>query len=610
MSDTDSEKDLETGAEENGAGVVVEALPDGEFERLVARVAKVQPAADILCLGAFLAPQLLDLCLLRKTEKVLPDRLRSALADEDAMERSAALLCEEGLATDATTLSLSADVQKRFRRKLSRSLREEWAGVAVGFVLKAFPVQLKYEQRIAECDALVEHGLVAVDWAARYGVVPANAGDLGHALGLYLHGCGDFPRARDCLHRSLVLSQKELGERNPKLATRWNNLGVVHQDLDAFPDARVCFGNAVNLLMGHGGARDEAVVQPLRNLYLVLVVLEDWEAAKGVAEKALKVFLDMYDFEHPYVGECLSQLGTVSHRLNDKESARRHFDRAVLSVSCAQPFSAGDLALCKRNYGSMLLESGDFKDAEGELRGALDLSRSVFEDKHISVAFDLTELGRALVGQANYEEAEARFKEGLSVCRALEGAGSLNQLPILKHLYELFKLLDNHRGICVCLARELSIKELKFGEGAPQLARGLIRLGRALERRQKHGEAEDALRRALRIHKEHGNLSLSDEANAHQYLGRVLEAQDRVEEALLHFEESLDIREESLGLTDMKVGRDSLHVGRLLVEAGQRLKGLGRLATAVRLYEGHLGTSHPKSIEIREEHQRIKKREV
>lgn len=585
-------------------------LSKEEFKLLLARIIKEHPgAADLLCLMAFLAPQPLDVEVLLKHAKALPKRMRAHLAESGAAQDTVTFLHKERLSnTGDGVLSFTADNLERVRHKLKREQRREWARTATSFLLKAFPVQLSYENRIPECDALVDHALSAIDWAEHYRIAGKEAGNLANEVGLYLHGCGDYTRARDSLYKSLLLSQKALAPTDPTLATRWNNLGVVHQDLDDFPKARECFDIAVNLLMARESEIDEAIVQPFRNLYTVLDAMEEWESANEVAEKALKVFLDLYGFEHPHVGECLSLLGTLCHRLGKMDAAKDHFDQAILSVSCAQPLNEGDLAVCKRNYGLMLFESGEFVDAEEEFRGALELTRSFYKERHISIPTTLFDLGRALEGQGKRRDAEASYREGLSACQDIEGPDSLNQLPFLRQMRAMFAETGNHRGLSVCLARELAIKESRFGEGAPQLAQDLIRLGQTLERREKHTEAADCLRQALRIHEEHANLDPEVQASAHRSLGRVLQAQDLTEEAIAHFEQGLNALEEAKGAKSTKVARDSVRLGRILIENGQRLKGLGRFTTGLRIYEERLGIDHPKTIEIREEYQRLKKR--
>ena len=158
------------------------------------RIHAQAPAAEaLLCLGAFLAPEI-PRGLPTEQPQVLPAALAVVVRDRLAYNRTLAAIGRYSLATvTADTVGLHRLVQAVIQARLADAGEREWAQTAVALLREAFPDESWETRSWPECARLLPHLLAVTGHAARLQVAGEAAGWLLDRASTYLRERGQVP---------------------------------------------------------------------------------------------------------------------------------------------------------------------------------------------------------------------------------------------------------------------------------------------------------------------------------------------------------------------------------------------------------------------------------
>ena len=227
----------------------------------------------------------------------------------------------------------------------------------------------------------------------------------------------------------------------------------------------------------------------------------------------------------------------------------------------AEPLMRGALEINKASYGekhptvaiglnnlAMLLKATNrIEEAEPLMRGALEINKASYGEKHPTVAIDLSNLGMLLQDTNRIEEAEPLMRGALEINKASYGEKHPTVAIGLNNLAMLLKATNRIEEAEPLMRRALEIHEASYGEHHPAVARDLNNLATLLKATNRIEEAEPQMRRALEIDEasygEHHPAVARDLNN----LATLLKATNRIEEAELLIRRALEICEASYG---------------------------------------------------------------
>jgi tetratricopeptide (TPR) repeat protein len=304
-----------------------------------------------------------------------------------------------------------------------------------------------------------------------------------------------------------------------------------------------------------------------------------------------------------------------------REIVDRTTDRVDKDLN-GQPEVQNELRL---TLAHVYFELQSYKEMEQVSRHALQTARAHFGEENLPVADALGQLGRALMMQGSYDEAEATSRQSISMQKKLRGEGSLEEAlslcslsGTLRHQADIKgdretqlaeavaaaraglairrKLLGNEHDETAWALLNLSIAlnfESKYieaeaairegyamrarihGEEHPFAAIDLKFLALALLRQGKLDEAEACCRKSLKIAEKLDGKGKLSQADTHAFLGNVLRKKGDSKEAETHFREALAIDKRQTG--DVAPS--------LLVALSRTLADQGKLAEARQLAE-------------------------
>jgi tetratricopeptide (TPR) repeat protein len=514
------------------------------------RVRASEPTAqDLINLCAFLAPDTIPRALFSDHAAILPEALSRTVCKRLSYNTAVSIVGRYSLiAVTPVTLAMHRLVQSVIRASLTAEAQQQWAGVAVRLIFRAFPHGCSDPATWPACAPLLPHALATLDHAETLGIEVERTAQLLNEVGVYLWARSELVQAKELHERALALAESQFGSENILVASSLNNVGLVLWDLVDPAGARAAHERALVVREALLGLDHPAVAASLNNLGAALWDLAKLAEARAVLERALAIFEERLGDDHPAVAASLNNLGAVLGDLGEFAHACEVHERALAILGRrkaayhlnAQPDVAmrglthnagveiGELAVARAVLDPALadrearLGSGDQPAAAPSLdvgsgvktcdSGELAVTRAVLGpaladrearlgSDHPTMVKTLDNLGVALSKLGRLAEARETFERALAIREARLGADhpdvgwSLNNLGVV--LSEIGELAEAR----TMLERGLAIRQARLGADHPDVATNLSSLGTVLGELGELAEARATLERALAIRK-------------------------------------------------------------------------------------------------------------
>lgn len=134
-----------------------------------------------------------------------------------------------------------------------------------------------------------------------------------------------------------------------------------------------------------------------------------------------------------------------------------------------------------------LLAKGSFAAAESAAREMMAEANRVFPANHNNLAASHTIMGSVNFKLGRYADAEARFRDALTIYEGAAGAGSAFTASALNNLALVLERTGDYRGAELLLQRSLTIVRKLRGEFHPDTAIAMSNLGRVLDAQGRFG---------------------------------------------------------------------------------------------------------------------------
>ena len=231
-----------------------------------------------------------------------------------------------------------------------------------------------------------------------------------HWLATSLAWQGRIPQAVASFRELLEKDEASWGSEHPDTVQARYTLATLENDAKAVSEAIAEYQHIVAKNRQGKGDDDENLGLHLFRLGRMLGESGDYVNAVAVARELVELDRAQCGDEHVYVAQALSLLGTALEASGALEGALQAFKDAYDVRRHVLPGVVPAMAASIADIGRVLMKQGRFREAEDQLREALGiLTKSA---PGFWVTFDtMSALGGALVGQGRYEEAEPLLLE-------------------------------------------------------------------------------------------------------------------------------------------------------------------------------------------------------
>ena len=279
---------------------------------------------------------------------------------------------------------------------------------------------------------------------------------------------------------------------------------------DKFPWAP--FGEMV--LDRIGESTDEKVALLQNNLGLVLMVMGDYEGAKGLLEKAVVSDERTFGMDHPTTAIRYSNLALVLKDLGDYEGAKVLLEKAVVSDERTFGEDHPATAIRYSNLALVLKDLGDYEGAKGLLEKAVVSAERTFDMDHPITAIRYSNLALVLQALGDYEGAKVLLEKAVGSAERTFGLDHPTTAKRYSNLALVLQDLGDYEGAKGLLEKAVGSAEGTFGLDHPTTAIRYWNMAALLRDLKKYKEAFAYIEKALNIYR----TTLPED---HPYIARV-----------------------------------------------------------------------------------------
>lgn len=490
-------------------------------------------------------------------------------------------------------------VQRALRSLLPPKGLQQWAERAIGLANKAFPNETDYERQWPGSLRSLSHGAAATQYAEALHAGHEAAGALLNKMGLYARSCGALETAHDCLERALTLAKDHYGPSHETVAIRTHNLGLFLWEARKLDEARANLEEAL-AISAELHEYNEPDLTCLTNLCGLLEQLNDLETARNHYERALELYEKSMGTDDPSVATISSHLGRMLHQLGDYEAARANLERALAIDEKVFGPNHHKVALRLTFLGRVYADELEFTEARACFKRALKIHREFFGSDHPSVGRDCHNLAMICFEQEDFSSAKKFFKEALRLQEKHFGLRDVRVHDTVNQLAQTLRAMDAPEQAIPFYERLRAIYEQrKDGAIDEYLPNILVELALTYREMEDFDKAIEHANLALELRKEMHGAKHKHVARAHALLGRIHRAADNLDEARASYERARSIDTAVYGTNDEMVGRDLHNLGLVMKEQGDTISALACFKRAYEVFHEKLGASHSRTRQAR-----------
>ena len=403
---------------------------------------------------------------------------------------------------------------------------------------------------------------------------------------------GDLEQAKEYQQRALAIQLKKFGAKHVSLATSYGNLALVYKALGDLEKAEEYQQRAFAIELKNLGAEHVSVAISYGNLASIYQDLGDLGKAKEYQQRALAIKLKKLGAEHVSVATSYGNLALVYRDLGDLEQAKEYQKRALAiklkklgaeHVSVATSF--GNLALVYRDLG-------DLEQAKEYRQRALAIQLKTLGAEHVSVAISYSNLALIHQDLGDLEQAKGYQQRALDIEIKKLGAEHVSVATGYGNLALVYKALGDLKNAKEYQERALDIKIKKLGAEHVSVATSYGNLALVYNALGDLEQAEAYQQHALDIELKKLGAEHVSVATSYGNLALVYKALGDLEKAEEYQQRALTIKLKKLGAEHVSVATSYGNLASIHQDLGdlKKAKEYQQRALAIKLKK--LGAEH------------------
>lgn len=142
---------------------------------------------------------------------------------------------------------------------------------------------------------------------------------------------------------------------------------------------------------------------------------QEYDRAISCADSALAAAEDEFGFDHPNVGYCLLELGSIYELKGEFSEVEPLYRRALVIIDNTFGPNSGDAASCLTRLASLYEQWGGHPEAESFVQRGLTLNLALHGPNHLDVATCLSALGRLTRISGDHALAQQLLDRAMSI---------------------------------------------------------------------------------------------------------------------------------------------------------------------------------------------------
>jgi serine/threonine-protein kinase len=226
---------------------------------------------------------------------------------------------------------------------------------------------------------------------------------------------GNYDLADSVNRQVLAMTQRQLGERHPLVADDLVNLGATRFERGDYAGAENYYREALAITKPFFGEAHHRTAGNLVMLGRAILYQRRFDEAAPLLREALSTRERVYGPVHPSVASVLNELGNLSMSRQQLDDAEGYFRRMGAIYRAIHGDRHYLLAVAVSNEAGVRVARRDFAGAEGLYRDAVARFAATQGPTSLNVGIARIKLGRAILRQSRFEEAERETLAGYEI---------------------------------------------------------------------------------------------------------------------------------------------------------------------------------------------------
>ena len=254
-----------------------------------------------------------------------------------------------------------------------------------------------------------------VNFFSAPGASQADLADALHELANANYYAGHHEVSEGINLRALAMYKEIYGDKHPRVADILINLGAIQYDAGRYPAAEMYDRQAVQIVQNWYGKDSVVSAADLTILARALVSENRYDEGDALLQQSLAIKEAAYGKVHPSVASTVNELGSVALRRGHYEESLAYFTR--MAEICRTVYGEHHYwyATALSNIGSVYSAKKDWAHAEKQYRLAIPVYTEAQSATSSNVGIARIKLGRALLRQQHYAEAEKETRAGYDI---------------------------------------------------------------------------------------------------------------------------------------------------------------------------------------------------
>jgi len=261
-----------------------------------------------------------------------------------------------------------------------------------------------------------DHSIQVLNDAVKIDSAPGrSATDLVNSLSALAetnYSAGHYPVADSLYRRVLEMHRKMYGEHHPSVAEDLGNIAAIQQDLGFYTEAEKFDRQALDISQVYYGKEHPKTAIYLTMFGRALEFENKFDESDAALNRALAIQERVYGPVHGSVAETLNELAANKSMRNDMDGAIVIFRRVVEIYRSIYGDHHYFVAIALANVASQYMDKKDYASAEPIFRDVIRRLTEVLPPDNVNTGIARIKLGRTLLRQNRYAEAEEQTHAG------------------------------------------------------------------------------------------------------------------------------------------------------------------------------------------------------
>ena len=241
-------------------------------------------------------------------------------------------------------------------------------------------------------------------------------------IGMTYFDMGMYDNAMDYYNKCLFIRKNNNSSTILDLINVEDKIASLLRELGKYQEALNKFEDIVSILekMDINEVGDD-LAREYNNLGHIYYVNADYDMAKQLYEKALKIWVEIYGEQHPNLAMLYNNMGALYSRLGEYANALHYEQKAIEIGEKAFGESSPNLIAFYVTLGSAHEQMGQYSKALGCYEIALDICSVMNGEEHPTMAVIYNNIGAVFSNVKMYESALKYYQKALAIQKKIYG---------------------------------------------------------------------------------------------------------------------------------------------------------------------------------------------